>query len=66
MPAEGASIRTIVDIRATRPAAVAELAASRARPDSLLGPTGKLMVIAADHPARGALRAGAAAFAGAV
>ena len=42
----------------TQPAAVAEAAARRRRPTSLLGPHGRLMMIAADHPARGALRAG--------
>ncbi|MBB5791754.1 Cgl0159 family (beta/alpha)8-fold protein [Jiangella mangrovi] len=51
-------LRTIVDTRIHRPSAIAEAAARRRRPDGLLGPTGKLMVIAADHPARGALRAG--------
>ncbi len=51
-------VRSLVLTRATRPEAVAELAAARRRPASLLGPTGRLMVIAADHPARGALRAG--------
>lgn len=52
-------LRTIVEQRVSRPEAVAEAAARRVRPDSLLGPSGKLMVIAADHPARGSLRAGA-------
>ena len=33
--------------------------AARRRPTSLLGEHGRLMIIAADHPARGALRAGA-------
>ena len=42
---------------------VAEAAAARRRPTSLLGGHGKLMMIAADHPARGALRAGAQEFA---
>jgi hypothetical protein len=51
-------VRRLVTTRVTRPQAVAEAAAARRRPDSLLGPTGRLMVIAADHPARGALRAG--------
>lgn len=51
-------VRTLVDIRATRPQEIAERAAARSRPSSFLGPNGKLMVIAADHPARGALRAG--------
>ncbi|TDD70682.1 aldolase [Jiangella aurantiaca] len=51
-------LRAIVETRIHRPEAIAAAAAARKRPDSLLGPTGKLMVIAADHPARGALRAG--------
>ena len=42
----------------TDPRAIAEAAASRVRPPSLLGEHGRLMMIAADHPARGALRAG--------
>lgn len=49
----------LVEIRARRPEAIAEAAAARVRPTSLYGPTGRLLVIAADHPARGALRAGA-------
>jgi hypothetical protein len=59
MQAETLDLRSLVQTRAERPAAVAELAATRRRPTSMVGPTGKLMVIAADHPARGALRAGA-------
>lgn len=51
-------LRRIVETRASRPEAVSEAAVRRARPAGLLGSTGKLMVIAADHPARGALRAG--------
>lgn len=51
-------LRAIVETRIHRPEAIAAAAAARKRPDSLLGPSGKLMVIAADHPARGALRAG--------
>ena len=54
----GDVVRRLVGIRASRPEAIAEAAAARPRPASLYGPTGKLMVIAADHPARGALRAG--------
>lgn len=42
------------EIRARRPEAVAEAANGRAR-RSLLGEDGRLMLIAADHPARGAL-----------
>ncbi|TDB71775.1 deoxyribose-phosphate aldolase [Micromonospora sp. KC723] len=41
-------------LRATRPEAVREAAAARIR-RPLLGPDGRLMLVAADHPARGAL-----------
>ncbi len=51
-------LRSLVETRIHRPEAIAAAASARRRPDSLLGPSGKLMVIAADHPARGALRAG--------
>jgi hypothetical protein len=50
--------RELVAARARRPQAIAEAAAARRRPASLLGEHGRLMMIAADHPARGALRAG--------
>jgi hypothetical protein len=52
------SLRALVATRVHRPGAVAEAAAARVRPSSLLGDHGRLMMIAADHPARGALRAG--------
>jgi len=55
--------RTILEARTRRPEAVAEAAARRARPSSLYNEHGKLMIIAADHPARGALRAGQRAMA---
>jgi len=45
----------LVEVRAARPAAVAEAAARRVRSAA---PADRLMIIAADHPARGALRAG--------
>jgi hypothetical protein len=51
-------VRELVEARVRRPAAFAEAAAHRRKPDSLLGAHHKLMMIAADHPARGALRAG--------
>ncbi|WP_300008782.1 aldolase [Pseudonocardia sp.] len=51
-------LRTLVETRVHRPGAIAEAAAARVRPASLLGEHGRLMMIAADHPARGALRAG--------
>ncbi|MFI6941899.1 deoxyribose-phosphate aldolase [Streptomyces sp. NPDC050418] len=43
--------------RAIRPEAVAEAAARRSR-RPLIGPSGRLLIIAADHPARGALAVG--------
>ncbi|MFD7017446.1 deoxyribose-phosphate aldolase [Streptomyces sp. NPDC006692] len=46
-------------IRARHPEAVAEAAARRARRPLLRGDGARLMVIAADHPARGALGVGA-------
>jgi hypothetical protein len=48
----------LVKVRADQPSLVAETAAARRRPTSLAGSTGRLMLVAADHPARGALRAG--------
>jgi hypothetical protein len=56
-------LQELIETRIHRPAAIAAAAAARRRPASLLGEHGKLMIIAADHPARGALRAGADAFA---
>ncbi|MFI6469308.1 deoxyribose-phosphate aldolase [Streptomyces sp. NPDC050516] len=46
-------------LRARHPEAVAEAAARRVRRPLLRGDGGRLMVIAADHPARGALGVGA-------
>ena len=48
----------LVTTRVREPGRIAELAAARARPTSLVGATGRLMLVAADHPARGALGAG--------
>lgn len=45
-------------IRAETPGAISAAAASRQRATSKLGPHGRLMLIAADHTARGLLRAG--------
>jgi DhnA family fructose-bisphosphate aldolase class Ia len=47
----------LAGLRARRPEIVAEAAARRAR-RPLLGATGRLMIVAADHPARGVLGAG--------
>jgi len=51
-------LKELVATRVHRPAAIAEASARRQRPASLLGEHGRLMMIAADHPARGALGAG--------
>jgi len=51
-------IEQLVATRIHRPDAIAEAATARRRPESLVGDHGKLMIIAADHPARGALGAG--------
>jgi len=51
-------LKHILDVRTRRPHVIAEAAAARKRRDSLLGGDGKLFIIAADHAARGALRAG--------
>jgi hypothetical protein len=56
-------LATLIEARIQRPQAIAEAAGARRRPASYLGEHGKLMIIAADHPARGALRAGADAMA---
>jgi DhnA family fructose-bisphosphate aldolase class Ia len=53
----------VLATRTARPAAIAEAAAKRRRPTSLFADHGRLMIIAADHPARGALRVGANEFA---
>ena len=49
----------LLEARTRRPDAIAAATATRRRPKTLFGSHGKLMIIAADHPARGALRAGA-------
>jgi hypothetical protein len=51
-------LRDILDVRTRRPHAIAELAARRRRRPALLSEDRQLFIIAADHPARGALRAG--------
>jgi hypothetical protein len=53
----------ILETRVERPGRVAELFAARRQPDGLAGETGRLMLVAADHTARGVLRAGADALA---
>ncbi|SDS03734.1 hypothetical protein SAMN04488570_0993 [Nocardioides scoriae] len=51
-------VARLVATRVAHPERVAELYAARRAPEGLVGRTGRLMLIAADHPARGALRAG--------
>jgi hypothetical protein len=51
-------VQELVTARADRPDAIAVAAAARRRPASWRGEHGRMMIIAADHPARGALRAG--------
>ncbi|MEU8850502.1 deoxyribose-phosphate aldolase [Streptomyces sp. NPDC048564] len=50
-------IGDLVRLRTQRPEAIAEAAARRTR-RPLLGDSGRLMIVAADHPARGALGVG--------
>ncbi|WP_326598935.1 Cgl0159 family (beta/alpha)8-fold protein [Streptomyces sp. NBC_01803] len=51
------SVSEIATVRARHPEAIAEAAARRHR-RPFLGERGRLMIVAADHPARGALRVG--------
>jgi hypothetical protein len=48
----------VIATRVHRPGEVMAAAQRRRRPASLVGPNGRLVIVAADHPARGALRAG--------
>ncbi|MGR6974211.1 Cgl0159 family (beta/alpha)8-fold protein [Streptomyces cynarae] len=48
------NVSRIVDARVKDPGAIAAAAARRVRATSLLGEHGKAMIVAADHPARGA------------
>ncbi|WP_394834073.1 deoxyribose-phosphate aldolase [Pendulispora rubella] len=50
-------VGALLEARARRPERIAELAAAREK-RPLLGASGRLFIIAADHPARGALRVG--------
>ena len=50
------SVAEINEVRAREPGRIRELLASRRRRD-LFGPDGRLMIVACDHPARGALAA---------
>ena len=56
-------LATVIETRVRRPERVAEAAAARIRAPSVVGPDGRLVIVAADHPARGSLRAGRKRFA---
>ena len=56
-------IASIITTRVRSPDSVADAAARREPPASVVGPDGRLVIIAADHPARGILRAGRAGLA---
>ncbi|RHW25037.1 aldolase [Nocardioides immobilis] len=51
-------VRAMTSTRLQDPGAIPAAAARRKRRASLVGESGRLMIIAADHPARGALRVG--------
>ena len=54
----GERVPDVMRIRAREPERIAEAAAARARPTTPPGRAGQLVLVAADHPARGSLRAG--------
>ncbi|HUB40833.1 MAG TPA: aldolase [Streptosporangiaceae bacterium] len=56
-------IAELIQARVYRPEHVAEAAAARRRAPNFAGAEGRLVIIAADHPARGALGAGGEQFA---
>ena len=51
------SVEEINEVRAREPERITELLASRRRRPEIFGPDGRLMIVACDHPARGALGA---------
>ena len=51
------SVDEINEVRAREPQRIAQLLAGRRRRPEIFGPDGRLMVVACDHPARGALGA---------
>jgi hypothetical protein len=56
-------VAEIVETRVHNPQVIADRAAQRKRAPSTMGDGGRLVLVAADHPARGALRAGGRALA---
>jgi DhnA family fructose-bisphosphate aldolase class Ia len=51
------SVAEINEVRAREPQRIAQLLAGRSRRPEVFGPDGRLMIVACDHPARGALAA---------
>jgi len=51
-------VAEIIETRVRQPGLVAEAAAARRRAPAVMGPEGRLVIVAADHPARGSLGAG--------
>lgn len=58
MRVTGSMVADLLETRVREPERIGRLADQRRRPDGLSGQTGRLLLVAADHPARGALRAG--------
>ncbi|MGI8627599.1 MAG: Cgl0159 family (beta/alpha)8-fold protein [Geodermatophilaceae bacterium] len=56
--AAGEVLATLLETRVRHPGRIAERAAARRRPHGLVGESGRLLLVAADHTARGVLRAG--------
>jgi len=52
------TLESLAHTRARNPAAIAQAAAARRRPPQALDASGTTLIVAADHPARGVLRAG--------
>jgi DhnA family fructose-bisphosphate aldolase class Ia len=52
------ALARLLDLRVRAPERIAAAAAGRTRPSDLVGQSGRLLLVAADHPARGTMRAG--------
>jgi hypothetical protein len=52
------ALARLLDLRVRAPERIVAAAAARTRPSDLVGQTGRLLLVAADHPARGTMRAG--------
>lgn len=58
MRLDDGAYRDLVEVRAREPERIAKALATRPRRRAPLGPDGRLFIVAADHPARGALAIG--------